>query len=156
MRVNKKPSLSHLQLNGKTDDAQLGAIIAYLRDTKKIPITQIKKDYFILISKWDYAVSGPYRYLTKQQTEGNIIHRPDIIIQIHPHKTTAISVIIELDGSFHNSGPGGPKKTRLRNEHYTEAKIPFIVINILDLRFLKKNWFEFLDEELEKLALPIT
>ena len=143
----KNSSLPHLQINGKTDDNQLIAIIAWLKITKKIPITQLKKDYFILISKWDAAVTGPFKHLTEIQTKGDIPHRPDIIIL---NKKGKITLIIELDGSVHHSY--GLRKTRIRNNNYKDAKIPFIVIDILDLQYLKKDWFVFLDEEMDKLS----
>ena len=138
---------NHLQLNGKTDDAALIAIIKYLQTEHKIPQEQMKKDYFILISKWDNSVTGPYASLSINQTKGNIVHRPDITI-LKPDNS--IDFIVELDGSFHHSNQGR-KKTRKRNDDYIDAQIPFIAIDVLDLKYLGITWFSFLDAELSKL-----
>ena len=141
---------NHLQINGKTDDEQLIAIISYLHEVQEIPRKFLKRDYFILISESDGAtVTGPYRSLTQEQTIGNIVHRPDIIIL---NEKSEISMIIELDGSFHHSN-SGLKKTRIRNENYDNAGIKYVVIDILDLKYLETSWFVFLDHELTKIFL---
>ena len=107
----------------------------------------MKKDYFILISKWDNTVAGPYQCLDQSQTKGNIIHRPDITV-LKPNQS--IDYIVELDGSFHHSNQG-LKKTRKRNDDYIDAQIPFIAIDVLDLKCLGITWFSFLDAELDKI-----
>ena len=140
-------ALSHLQLNGKTDDAALITIIKYLKTTHNIPQQQMKRDYFILISKWDNSVTGPYASLSINQTKGHIVHRPDIIIL---KSDQSIAFIIELDGSFHHSSPGR-KKTRKRNYDYDDAQIPFIALDVLALKFLDVSWFSFLDLKLPPL-----
>ncbi len=134
---------------GKTDEIQLQALVAYLRDSQHIPIEQIKKDWYLLLDRTTYRVMGFYEYVLESQLLSRpIIHHPDIIILDSHNK---IHCIIELDGSVHKMRSVA-KKTAKRNSNYKDANIPCIVIDIIDLKYLKVSWFEFLDKQLAKLS----
>ena len=156
-----------LALNGKSDDIQLNSLIAYLRDTHKIPIGTIKKDWYILFSRETYDILQILPFVTIQQAQSKpkpLIRHPDIMVfeqteptQLCTKKT--LKYVIELDGKSHyHYRPQLKNKWQKkesvaeRNSDYDLANIPLIIIDILEMQQLKKSWFEYLDEELKKLG----
>ncbi len=131
----------------ETDDAQLHSLISYIKGVHNIPGEQILKEHFILISRWDYSVTGVYKDLSKPDLKGTVQHHPDIMVRdMHG----SLKYVIELDGSIHHTKPGA-KRTAKRNADYKLAKIPFIVIDITDLKELKVSWFDYLDKEMKRM-----
>ncbi len=149
-----------LALNGKSDDGQLLAIIAYLRDTHQIPRERIKKDWFILFDNEDYSILAVCDSVSREQAQQipkPKVRHPDIIVFDEYKK---IKYVIELDGKSHyryrpHSKNMWQKKedVAIRNADYHFGCIPLIIIDILDMEYLEKSWFVHLDEELEKLGM---
>ena len=132
----------------KTDDIQIQAIIAYLHVTHGIPREQLKKEYYVIwnleYEQLHFVANATYSQLSPRS---QIIRHPDIsILGVNGN----IACIIELDGSIHDKKTA---KTAKRNQDYEYAKIPYIVLNIADLKELKISWFDFLDEQLVKLSV---
>ena len=144
----KRPAINP---SGDADSIQLHALVAYLIHTHNIPQTQIIKEPFVLLSRQNYSVVGIYPCLTESDLVDTISHQPDIVV-CDRHKR--IKYIIELDGAIHHTRPGA-KRTAKRNNDYKNAKIPFIVIDILGFRKVEQNWFEFLDNELTKMPAAV-
>ena len=127
----------------KTDDIQIQAIIAYLHVTHKIPREQLRKEYHIIwnleYEQLHFVENATYAQLAPRN---QIVRHPDIsIIGTNGN----IACIIELDGSIHDKKTA---KTAKRNQDYEYAKLPFIVINIADLKETKTSWFDYLDTQL--------
>ena len=141
--LNSKPASYAME----TDDAQLHSLIAHLSGVHNIPGEQIFKEHFILISRWDYSVIGVYKELAQSDLKGTVQHHPDIIVR---DRHGSLKYVIELDGSIHHTKPGA-KKTAKRNANYKLANMPFIAIDILDLKALGVSWFDYLDEEMKKM-----
>ena len=131
----------------ETDDAQLHSLISHIKGAHGIPGEQILKEHFILISRWDYSVICVCRELAQSDLKGTVQHHPDIMVR---DKHGSLKYVIELDGSIHHTKPGA-KRTAKRNANYKLAKIPFIAIDIADLKELKVSWFDYLDEEMKKM-----
>ena len=131
----------------ETDDADLLGLIAHLKNVHRIPRTQIIKEPIILLSKWDYGMQGMRRDLAKSELRGTVQHKPDIVV-CDTHGLARY--VIELDGSIHHTKPGA-KKTAKRNADYKLANLPFIVIDIMDLKELGISWFDHLDEEMKNM-----
>ena len=131
----------------ETDDAQLHSLMSHIKGAHGIPGNQILKEHFILISKWDYSVISVYRNLAKPDLKGTVQHHPDIMVR---DKHGRLKYVIERDGSIHHTKPGA-KKTAKRNAHYRLAKMPFITIDIQDLKAMGVSWFDYLDEEMKKM-----
>ncbi len=131
----------------KSDDTQLLAIAAYLEHTHNIPKSQIKKDWYVLINPKRHNIFGiTQRVVPKLVQIDTIIHNPDIIILDKHYK---LAHIIELDGYSHKTQQG-LQKTAKRNQHYTQSKIPFTVLDVEDLKRIGKSWFEYIDEALHE------
>ena len=85
--------------------------------------------------------------MSKPDLKGTVQHHPDIMVR---GKHGSLKYVIELDGSIHHTKPGA-KRTAKRNADYKLAKMPFITIDIQDLKTLKASWFDYLDEEVKKM-----
>ena len=131
----------------ETDDADLLGLIEHLKNVHHIPRTKIIKEPIMLLSKWDYSLQGMYRDLAKQELNGTVQHKPDIVVC---DRHGLARYIIELDGSIHHTKPGA-KKTAKRNANYKLANLPFIVIDIVDLKELGVSWIDHLDEEMKQM-----
>ena len=148
--LNKK-----LKKYGKTDEVQLHKIVDRLKTVHNIPAELIKKDFFLLLDKQDYHVIDIVPFVTIQQMALKpLVRRPDIIILDKETKKKPV-LIIELDGSVHHT-PSGLKRTFKRNGDYSYARIPLIVIDDDDLKYLETSWFEYLDSELKKRGDQLT
>ncbi len=135
-----------LRLDGKTDEEQLNAMSTYLYEKGH----RIIKEPYLLFDRETGAPKGlALQYITEPQAKRYIIHHPDLII---PDPKHLAKCIIEIDGSYHDS-KAGKRKTEKRNAHYQTAKIPYIILNVADLKLLDQDWFTFLDAELKKLGL---
>ena len=131
----------------ETDDVDLLKLMAHLTGRHGIPRTQMLKEPIILLSKWDYGLRKVCWDLEKSELSGMVPHKPDIVVRdAHGHA----AFFIELDGSIHHTKPGA-KKTAKRNADYKLANIPFIVIDVGDLKILGVSWFDHLDEEMKKM-----
>ncbi len=136
--------------SGKDDEVQLQALAAYLVHTLGFAPDRIKKEPFLLFSQYDGSLAGTcYQMVTQEELDGCVAHHPDIVIL---NKRGRPICIVELDGSYHDSKTGR-RKTERRNGHYRDARIPCIVLNIADLKLLKKTWFDFLEDEIRRLKI---
>lgn len=131
----------------ETDDADLLDIIAHLVNRHGIQRTQILKEPIMLLSKWNYKLSKICWCLEKSELNGMVPHKPDIVVR---NFGGAVAFLVELDGSIHHTKPGA-KKTAKRNADYRLANIPFIVIDIQDLKFLGISWYDHLDKEMKNM-----
>ena len=112
----------------KSDDSELIDLARWLRETYGMHRFDIWRDYFLLI---DPAEESTYRIkhtLSQGDVEKYIVHRPDIILTPGNRKI----IIIEIDGSIHH-WKHIKKKTAKRNGHYTDYKIPHIIIDKMEL-----------------------
>ena len=135
----------------ETDDTDLLGLMSHLANRHGIPRTQMMKEPVMLLLKWDYSLHGLFWDVQKSDLKGMVQHKPDIVVCDIMGKA---KYIIELDGSIHHTKPGA-KKTAKRNANYRLAKIPFIVIDIMDLKSLGMSWLDHLDEEMKKMPLVV-
>ncbi len=139
-----------IPLDGKSDEAQLQALYAYLIHSCGWPPDRVKKEPYLLFSRYDGSlVALCEERVTQEELDGCIPHHPDLVIT---YKRGKPRCIIELDGSIHDS-KSGRRKTEKRNGHYRDAHLPCIVINIADLAFTGETWFAYLDRKLKRLRL---
>ena len=85
----------------------------------------------------------------KLKAAGYYVMHPDITIIDHasrrrtwPHDIGYPRVVIELDGSIHDTRPGR-RKTERRNRKYKDAMQPYVAVNEADCRFIKREPFDF-------------
>lgn len=157
-----------LAMNGKSDDIQLNSLISYLEITHKIPKHTIKKDWYILFDNSNYNILQISSEVTKEQMQSRpkpLIRHPDIMVfrddddERQQYNSRTLDYVIELDGKSHyHYRPHRKckwqkkKDVAVRNMDYHYANIPLIIIDILEMSYLKKSWFVHLDEELKKLG----
>ena len=126
-----------LQINGKTDDGDLIDVVNELVNEHGIPRNRIRRDWFITIHRDTGKADKITAFLSKEETKNRIVHNPDIIVLDYEEKK--ILLIIELDGSIHDT-PSGQKKTRKRNEAYNDAGLQYCVLNKAEMKELGLMW----------------
>ena len=149
----KRAPPSSVPSSAKSDDVQLSAIFSWLTKTAGIPPRRVLVDHFVAFSRYDYSVTAIQQNMTLEEVRSpqHFTHRPDIII-IPKDGANKIDLIVELDGSVHDT-KSGRRKTERRNRDYEDAKLPYFVINITDCAEAKLDWFEILERELKKRKL---
>ena len=118
-----------LRIEGKSDEHLLVETVNYIHKRHKIPLTNIKKDWFISINAADYSYYMA-ESLPESAIQDRIIHHPDIMIL---DEQLNLKAVIELDGSIHNTH-SGRRKTEKRNQDYNRMDVRFVAINLADLK----------------------
>lgn len=108
---------------------------------KRYKIRWIKREWYLCFK--DEKLIKYAESLTKDDVKEYKVRNPDLLLW---HKKFGL-LIIEVDGAVHDRKVS---KTLERNDQYRKAGIKFIVINLADLKELKKNINDYVDEELVK------
>ncbi len=140
---------------GASDTAQLIDIANYLKTRYKI---DAKREWYIIfnretekierilqsVKKSDLGIHEKNQDGYEEYTETSFARNPDIL-WIDKYGLW----VLELDGAVHDRLVA---KTNKRNELYKYNHIKLIVVNIADLKELKLNIYDFIDQRIEKLV----
>lgn len=100
-----------------------------------------------ILTNWFFQIDmsyNDYTWPTKEMPNikaNHVTHRPDIIVMAHD-EDEGIKYIVELDGSVHTDGGPGARRTAKRNKHYSDADIPF---HIIDKEYCKLSGLSHVD-----------
>ena len=148
MRGNSKKSKNHWGTESHGDSDIIFKIKLCLIKKYGIRASQILTECSILLRAEGYELLGTLTPRQLRQIKG-LIHTPDLVVIDDSER---ILFIIEQDGKIHNS-PDFATKDGQRNDHYSEAGIPCIVLKTPEIRSSKMTTAEFLGRELEKIGI---
>ena len=109
--------------------------------------THVYYDWYVCFDKLTGELQMSAAFLTREQVEHYKVQHPDVMVCDDEY---AISFIVELDGSIHQTKPG-MRQTERRNQSYAEAGIKCIILDKADLKELGVTWQDYLDAELKEL-----
>lgn len=112
---------------------------------------KVDREPILLFDTKTYKLVKVTDWITKDEYASHIIHCPDIVFY------TDRRWILEDDGLIHHTNATVAHKDKLRNEHYTTAKLNYIIID--EYSFIERynmierplNPFEIF-EEFERIA----
>lgn len=130
-------------MHSKDDEGRLIILKKRLHEKWNIPLSDIHIDTFVSMMP---DGSGPVIWhgpvvSASEMRAGAIVHHPDIVCL----RNGKPALIVELDGSFHDTVPGR-RRTERRDRDYLRAHIPYIALNEADIRELGQEIEEALDD----------
>ena len=84
---------------------------------------KVDREPILLFNTQTYHLEKVVEWITKDEYASYIIHCPDIVFY------TNRLWILEDDGLIHHTNTNVARKDKLRNEHYTTAKLNYIIID---------------------------
>lgn len=139
--------------NGQSDTEQLIQIASYLRKKYKVKVK--REPYLVFDINTDMLIKGPVDNISQSDLrieleeigEGLV----DFKVIAYPKNPDLLWIdkygmwIIEVDGAVHDRKT---EKTRKRNELFISNHIKLIVVNLADLKEMKKNIYDYIDEQI--------
>ena len=151
-KIQAKPKKNKVIDNDKLDSDVLFDIAKYLRKKHHILMSRIKIEYSIKFTHTGYKILDKKTHMEISNiVKKYSVRTPDIIVL---DKNKILKLIIEQDGKSHES-ESQIKKDKKRNNLYTKAGIPFIIISTKQLKSKKKAWHSYLDDKLAELDIEL-
>ena len=145
MRGNAGKSKNHRGIKGHVDSDIIFNIKKHLRKVHMIPFSQILIERRILFHAGGYKLLEPRKPRQPGRIKG-LVHTPDLVVT---DGLESILFVVEQDGKIHDS-PVFAAKDGQRNQHYSEAGIPYVILKTSKIRSRRMSIAEFLDRELER------
>ncbi len=111
----------------KEEQSDLSKLISLASLIRKKYGIKVVREPILLFNKTTYKLEKIADWITKDEYAHHIIHCPDILF--YADKVW----ILEDDGLIHHTRASVARKDKLRNEHYTTAKINHIIIDEFEL-----------------------
>ncbi len=84
---------------------------------------KVNREPILLFDTQTYQLVKVTDWITKEEYANHIIHCPDIVFYTNKRW------VLEIDGLIHHTNTNVAHKDKLRNEHYTTAKLNHIIID---------------------------